>query len=236
MAEMDQRQGRPAFIPREVFRQWMTGTQMNKLMEVDGIRAASYISRAERAGRPFKKRGTLCRPIDVVARARAAGHRIEPPKAERLKASIEELEAYKAKLDEEIAGPRHEMEMQRLSMNLTDRILLSEKEIVECSAQAPHLVGVYFLVKGERVVYVGQSTNILTRIATHQQAKDFDRFAFVPCAREDLDVLESLYIHGLRPAMNGRYPHDDSHQAPLSLTKLVGIKKARLGSMAERGD
>lgn len=34
--------------------------------------------------------------------------------------------------------------------------------------------------------------------------KRFDGFAYVPCDPENLNVLESLYIHALRPILNGK--------------------------------
>lgn len=222
-----EKKGRPDFIPREVFREWMTSTRLNKLMEIDGITPAGYIGRCERNGRPIPRKGTLCRPLDLVARARAAGHSIGPPKADRLKASIEELETRYAEMKSVIEGPAHQVEMHHLSQSLTNRRLLSEAEIVAESSSAPHLTGVYFLVQAERVVYIGQSVNILARIAQHRASKDFDRFAFVPCEREDLDALESLYIHFIKPPLNGRHRHDGSHQAPLSLPALIGSKRLR---------
>jgi len=80
--------------------------------------------------------------------------------------------------------------------------LLSEREILGASAKLPEQVGVYFLIRGNRVVYVGQTTSLYARLAQHQKEKEFDRFSHIPCAAEDLDALEALYIHVLKPELN----------------------------------
>lgn len=75
---------------------------------------------------------------------------------------------------------------------------------VPVSAQVP---GVYFLCKGQEVVYVGQSDRILDRICTHirEGVKEFDRdrIFFLPCPREQLLMIEGQYIELLKPRYNG---------------------------------
>ena len=225
MSNAEARQGRPEFIPREAFRQWMTRGQISKLMEIDGITPGGYIGRCENSGSPIKKKGTLYRPIDLVARARAKGHCIRPPEAERLKVALKDLEARYAELEAATTDLPHQIEMHRLSCSLTDRKLLTAQEIVKASRKTPHLTGVYFLIQNEKIIYAGQSVNIISRVAAHKRNKEFERFAFVPCEREDLDVLESLYIHFLRPELNGHLNGDNGHHAPLSLAALIGHKR-----------
>jgi hypothetical protein len=130
-----------------------------------------------------------------------------------LKCEIKELEA---KLD---SMKKLEL-VNKTALTLTGKKLLRESEIVSAANTWELATGVYFLIDGDRVVYVGQSVNVYARIASHHN-KGFDRFAFIPCEREMLNTLESLYIHVLRPPLNG-----DMHggkQAPLSLNKLMRI-------------
>lgn len=64
---------------------------------------------------------------------------------------------------------------------------------------------VYFLVKDNKVVYVGKSNNELhKRIAKHLSSKDFNRLLFIPGPALDskLKVLEAYFIHKLIPAEN----------------------------------
>ena len=130
-----------------------------------------------------------------------------------LKCEIKELEA---KLD---SMKRLEL-VNKTALTLTGKTLLREDEIVGAANIWELATGVYFLIDGNKVVYVGQSVNVYARIASHHD-KVFERFAFIPCSKEVLDNLESLYIHILRPPLNA-----DMHgrkQAPMSLDKLIGV-------------
>lgn len=63
--------------------------------------------------------------------------------------------------------------------------------------------GIYFLLKEEDVVYVGQSVNAAGRILTHlKEGKDFDRVLFWPQRRSRLDDVEKRLIRLLQPPLN----------------------------------
>lgn len=66
-------------------------------------------------------------------------------------------------------------------------------------------VGVYFLVYYDEVVYVGQSTNVTARIATHRNdgSKIFDRAFLLPVPQSELLTVESAFIKALKPKYNG---------------------------------
>lgn len=66
--------------------------------------------------------------------------------------------------------------------------------------------GVYFLFSGQRLVYVGQAHNVVSRVAEHCKDKSFSRSAFVPMLRGDLDFVESYLICFLRPMLNKKIP------------------------------
>ena len=113
--------------------------------------------------------------------------------------------------------------------------LMYESEIVSASGEVQFICGVYFLVHDGRVVYVGQSVNVIARIAQHiADGKKFSRMAYVPCNRENLDVLESLYIHLLRPPLNGvqiNGKYKDQKCAPLPLQSLLRVAASREGCL-----
>ena len=111
--------------------------------------------------------------------------------------------------------------VNKTALTLTGRTLLREEEIVNAANTWELATGVYFLVDGNKVVYVGQSVNVYSRIAQHH-SKAFDSFAFIPCKKEILDSLESLYIHILRPPLNGDSAWSGKY-APLPLNKLLGV-------------
>lgn len=92
-------------------------------------------------------------------------------------------------------------------------------EIVASSAPWSNVCGIYFLIRGKEVVYVGQSIEVHSRICKHK--KEFDSYAYIECDRKMLDRLESLYIHVLRPALNGIYSNGRA-ASPLRLDQLLG--------------
>lgn len=65
--------------------------------------------------------------------------------------------------------------------------------------------GVYFLVHNDEVVYVGQSTNPISRIGEHVRSKSgkFDRVYFLPVPHYMLDSVEGGFIKLLHPILNG---------------------------------
>jgi len=146
-------------------------------------------------------------------REREAQRLIDIERLDSLKCEIKELEA---KLD---SLKKFDL-ISKTALSLTGKTLLREDEIVSASNFWQKATGVYFLIDGNRVVYVGQSTNVYSRIVEHHD-KVFERFAFIPCDREMLDKLESLYIHILRPPFNGDYVHGAKH-APIAFDKLMG--------------
>lgn len=139
----------------------------------------------------------------AILRAEGLQQRID-----KLKTELEGLEKYK--------------EFNTIVMpHLASRTLFREAEIV--AAAKPwndDFTGVYFLVCSGTVVYVGQAVNVYARIAQHRNSKIFDGYAYIPCEKEMLDRLESLYIHYLRPELNGDTPSGHKH-APLSLDWLL---------------
>jgi hypothetical protein len=118
---------------------------------------------------------------------------------------------------------RHDL-VNKVSMSLSNKALLTEEDIIKGSAPWATASGVYFLINDDKIIYVGQSTNVYARITSHHD-KTFNSFAFIPCEPKVLDGLESLYIHIFRPPLNGDYVHG-AKRAPISLQKLIGERNA----------
>jgi hypothetical protein len=62
--------------------------------------------------------------------------------------------------------------------------------------------GIYFLVKNNEVVYIGQSKTIEVRVSTHIGAKDFDKAYYFECPLEELDEVEMELIRAVKPVLN----------------------------------
>lgn len=109
-------------------------------------------------------------------------------------------------------------------LNINGNALLTEQQIVKFSEKARSVItptGVYFLIKNQSVVYIGQSVNVYNRVQNHTD-KDFDKFVYIECDKESLNILESLYIHTLKPILNGNINNDqDCKVAPINFNNLV---------------
>jgi hypothetical protein len=67
------------------------------------------------------------------------------------------------------------------------------------------ICGIYFLLKDEKLVYVGQSVNIRARVTEHHhRGVDFDAYTYRLCRSEELDGLESYYIARFFPRIRNR--------------------------------
>lgn len=68
---------------------------------------------------------------------------------------------------------------------------------------------IYFLFKGDEVVYVGQTTVGMNRVYHHKTkaggCKDFDSVTMLECDVNELDKMESEWIIRLRPRYNQRF-------------------------------
>lgn len=70
-------------------------------------------------------------------------------------------------------------------------------------AMPPRLSGIYFLCRNDVVVYVGQSTDVYSRVPAHRGVKDFDVVYFWPVPPSDLDRVEGAFIRLIKPCLNG---------------------------------
>ncbi len=67
---------------------------------------------------------------------------------------------------------------------------------------------IYTLSKDGIVVYVGQSTNIISRVYQHQldKSKEFDSVNIIECLKGDMDETEFAYICRFSPKLNKDVP------------------------------
>jgi hypothetical protein len=80
-------------------------------------------------------------------------------------------------------------------------VVLSLKEI--CARSHPVVsTGVYFLLLGQTVQYIGQSNNVFDRLRSHKPRIPFDRWFTLPVAAADLDAVEATYIRAFKPPFN----------------------------------
>ena len=172
----------------------------------------------------------------------AKAHATRRARREAEEAARQEALKYAGGLRQQIAELEGRLEalqrmetMNAVSAAVTAKALLREDEIARRALPWKKASGVYFLLDGDEVVYVGQAVNVYSRIAQHTN-KRFDRYAFVPCAVDALDRIESLYIHCLRPRLNGNQGND-AKCAPIALDALIGmVPNTGINRKTERSD
>lgn len=81
--------------------------------------------------------------------------------------------------------------------------LASLGPLLRQASSLPAPPAVYFLVRGELVVYVGQSIAMVGRLRQHVTAKDFERVFYVVVPEAELLRVEAAFIRILRPLYNG---------------------------------
>lgn len=91
----------------------------------------------------------------------------------------------------------------------------SEVDISSAKRKSPTL-HVYILLAGERIVYIGRTSNLLQRIATHfygtynHEPKTFDRALTLEVPRHDAAALEGALIRRFDPPLCDGAPADES--------------------------
>jgi excinuclease UvrABC nuclease subunit len=89
--------------------------------------------------------------------------------------------------------------------------MLELKDILESSIRIkrkPHISGIYFLIKNEEIIYIGQAHNVHSRIYTHRKNKrlNFDSYKIIEIKSFkgllNLCALEKAYIEKYKPKFN----------------------------------
>jgi molybdopterin converting factor small subunit len=139
-------------------------------------------------------------------------------KLSELRAAISEKQKTLSRLEHSI-----NVTGKQLQQPLNDP-LLDEDEILLLAGIRRLKCGIYFLIKDESVVYVGQSINIAQRIANHKTTKDFDTFTYIQCKPENLNTIEAMYIDRLKPKYN--YNSQGRLVMPMMFTKFIDFPEA----------
>jgi hypothetical protein len=232
---------RPEFIPedwweRDANPRWLNAfgriAEINRFGKPQTILVSSYIARCKQ--NPIENNDGMYKLKNVIARVLADNLTIVPPEIETLRSTvrdqqqeIERLQALVADNSKEL----HELKCLNAVIQLTGKRLPDKKYILAHTIPNPGTqTGIYFLVKDDDIVYVGQSTDFQWRLAIHLYKKDFDSMAFLPCKEDDLDIIESGYIHRFEPRQNGRRANGLMN-APISWHELMGFAYKGINKM-----
>lgn len=237
----------PGFIDPNLLDKKMTSTSISNICDIGGMKATSYINKLDRDGHPisftkedstnvhgFRKLYLLRDVLNVAINNRASITPVEQiVKKEkidlkltltqiRLKNEIDDLKKQKARLRKDLKLITGNLSDISPLLSQTKFALVSQEDLIDKSLSYGDACGVYFLIKNKKIVYIGQSINIASRVTQHRD-KDFDSVSYVSCDRSELDVLESLYILAYKPPLNGIAGGNGNNRpsTPISLKMII---------------
>lgn len=157
--------------------------------------AKELINYATSIGKHITKPKHEIEKIELIEKAKSQIGLLET-KANELNLQISEKEEILLKINRQL-----NIAFKRYNQAINEP-LLDEDEILFLAGISKRKCGVYFLIKDEEIIYVGQSVNIEARIHQHRSTKSFDRFTYIECNSEDLNKIETMYINKLKPKLN----------------------------------
>jgi len=107
--------------------------------------------------------------------------------------------------EEEVANLARQLESSAIAHRVAGApmAMQSRAQILASALDTQNAPGIYVLLNGEEILYVGQSVNVIKRIYEHTISRSsFNRFHFIPCPKDKLDAMERAYISALSPRLN----------------------------------
>lgn len=84
-----------------------------------------------------------------------------------------------------------------------DIVLLAQESILAAARRwDKYGCGIYFLISRKKIIYVGQSKNVLARVHRHRDTKQFTSWHWIPCRPGMLNAMERAYLDAFMPELN----------------------------------
>lgn len=129
-------------------------------------------------------------------------------------------EEYQKKISMEISNE------ERLKKTVLEYLFENKKQTYWFQLDMEKTCGVYFLRLQNKIVYIGQSINVIARTQSHiADGKLFDSVQILPCKKEDLLAKEMFFIKLIKPPLNGAYKntaHESLTEIPVYNKNLQG--------------
>lgn len=243
----------PEWFDRSILRSYFSASVLSKHFGIGGYTAQSFIQKRLNQGRPVPSitqasnnihgKVTLYKVIDVLICAKSDNLEITKTKEKEtvdttsflndrlsnLKREVAELEVRKRELSKDVSHLLGDFADISPALTQIKHSLLPKDVIIAKSKEDKGIAcGIYFLIKDDEIVYIGQSVNIASRLSQHTN-KDFDRMSFILCNKSELNILETLYILAYQPKLNGVMPCGNTGNTrlatPISLQNLISMFK-----------
>ena len=93
--------------------------------------------------------------------------------------------------------------IKRIAPGFKHTGLKSYDAIINDAIDSLCIPGIYFLIQGSAIIYIGKSNNVAKRIAGHyNNGMQFSKHYVIPCLPEELDDMERKYIDMFNPEQN----------------------------------
>lgn len=102
-------------------------------------------------------------------------------------------------------------------------MLLDLNEIIRNKQPSIAIRGLYFLLQGDDVVYVGQSEDILIRAHSHRKDKKYDGFSYLEFPEGNLNDLEAEYIIKCQPICNLTMPPNEKYKSLPVIRNMTNV-------------
>jgi DNA-binding Xre family transcriptional regulator len=130
------------------------------------------------------------------------------------------------------------MDIENINIHSLLTLPISERK------NLPETSGLYFVISGEEIIYIGVSINLKQRWLTHHKLKtilcfNFLKIAYILLERGDLSISEKEAIDYFRPKLNSanrNYPlltKSKEPKAPNEIPMISNLVKLRIREVAE---
>jgi hypothetical protein len=101
---------------------------------------------------------------------------------------------------------------------------MEQQEILNNKISVRRECFIYFLIRNNEIVYVGQTKQGIPRIFQHFNTKEYDSYSVCKCNEDELNELEAHYIIKLHPIYNSKtLPTNINYKSIHEIKKLFRI-------------
>jgi len=120
----------------------------------------------------------------------------------------ETKEADIARVFRNLKEPVDQDDLLQSYVDFSEEVIKHPQEMKQRAVPWDKFNSVYFLMQKGHVAYVGQTSHLAARLATHvHDGKKFDSVSWRVCRREDMLIIEAFNIEYHNPSLNISIPN-----------------------------
>ena len=95
----------------------------------------------------------------------------------------------------------------------------------------PDDIYIYFLIRNNEVVYVGQTTQLMMRIGYHTTCKTFDSINYFKVKAEMANLIEAMMRVKFVPPLNNAMPRQELYVSYQQLKQVYGLSRRQIQNL-----